>query len=110
MRMLRSRGQRVVEVTRPDRAMRRAKGKSDPIDAEAAARAVLSGSACATPKSADGTVGMIRSLRVPRRSALKAKTQAANQLHGLVVTTPAKPFTERASDSHPDSTSPPIRA
>jgi transposase len=36
-RFLRSRGQRVVEVNRPDRAARRRHGKSDPVDAEAAA-------------------------------------------------------------------------
>src|SRR3989442_5590695 len=31
---------------------------------------------------------MIRALRVARRSAVKARTQAANQLHALVVTAP----------------------
>lgn len=40
----------VVEVNRPDRAARRAAGKSDPTDAEAAARAVLAGVRTATPK------------------------------------------------------------
>ncbi len=33
----------VIEVNRPDRSTRRRQGKSDPIDAEMAARAVLSG-------------------------------------------------------------------
>jgi transposase len=87
-RLLHARGHRVVEVMRADRATRRSKGKSDPIDAEAAARSVLSGAACGVPKSADGAVEMIRSLRVARRSAMKAKTQAANQLHALVTTCP----------------------
>jgi transposase len=40
----------VVEVDRPDLQARRRLGKSDPIDAEAAARAALSGSARVTPK------------------------------------------------------------
>jgi transposase len=40
------------------------------------------------PKSADGRVEMIRTLRAARRSAVKARTQAANQLQGLRVTAP----------------------
>ncbi len=37
-RQLRAEAVRVIEVDRPDRKTRRAKGKSDPIDAYAAAR------------------------------------------------------------------------
>jgi transposase len=80
-----------VEIERPerrDRQGRRRRGKSDPSDAEAAARAVLAGTAIGQPKAADGRVEMIRVLRVARRSALKARTQAANQLHALVLTAP----------------------
>jgi transposase len=50
----------VLEVLRTDRRDRRLRGKSDTIDAENAARAVLNGQATAVPKSADGTVEMIR--------------------------------------------------
>ena len=57
-------GHRVVEVNRVDRRLRRAAGKSDTIDAEAAARAVLAGQAPATPKTADGAVEMMRQLKV----------------------------------------------
>ena len=49
---LRAAGITVFEVNRPDRANRRRKGKSDPIDAEAAARAVLSGQATASRRIA----------------------------------------------------------
>ena len=90
-RWLRARGLTVVEIDRPDRRDRqgrRRRGKSDPTDAEAAARAVLAGTAVGQPKAADGRVEMIRLLRVARRSALKARTQAANQLHALVLTAP----------------------
>ena len=59
--------------------------KSDPSDA---ARAVLAGESSGVPKSADGTVEMIRALRAARRSAIKARTQAANQLQGMRVTAP----------------------
>jgi transposase len=88
-RHLKAAGIVVVEVQRPKRRHLRRNGKSDPIDAEAAARAVLAGQRQGVPnKSADGRVEMIRVLRAARRSAVKAKTQAANQLQGLRVTAP----------------------
>jgi transposase len=90
-RWLRARGLAVVEVERPhrhDRQARRRRGKSDPLDAEAAARAVQAGTVTGQPKTGDGQVEMIRTLRLARRSAMKARTQAANQLHALVVTAP----------------------
>jgi len=90
-RWLRARGVAVIEVERPhrhDRQARRRRGKSDPLDAEAAARAVQAGTVIGQPKAGDGQVEMIRTLRLARRSAMKARTQAANQLHALVVTAP----------------------
>jgi transposase len=87
-RWLRARGVAVVEVERPKRPTDRGRGKSDPVDAEAAARAVLAGTATAQPKGATGAVESIRALHATRRSAVKARTQAANQLHALVVTAP----------------------
>jgi transposase len=87
-RHLRASGISVVEVERPKRRHLRRDGKSDPIDAEAAARAVLAGEAVGEPKSADGRVEMIRVLRSARQSAVKARTQAANQLQGLRLTAP----------------------
>ena len=62
-RFLTGRGFTVVEVNRPDRSTRYRKGKSDPTDAEMAARAVLSGVANATPKSGEGEIEMIRMLK-----------------------------------------------
>ena len=70
----------VVEVDRPDRRARRAAGKSDPIDAYAAAIAVLSGRANGTPKDRDGTVEAIRTLRVARASAIKVTREALRSL------------------------------
>jgi transposase len=78
----------VLEVNRPDRAMRRSKGKSDPTDAENAARAVLSGIATAVPKDRSGAAEAMRAVSVVRRSAVKAKTQAINQLRALLVSAP----------------------
>lgn len=61
---LRAAGVDVVEVNRPNRAMCRRRGKSDTVDAEAAARAVLSGEAGVTPKSGDRPVEAIRVLKL----------------------------------------------
>jgi transposase len=87
-RHLKAAGVPVVEVERPKRRHLKRTGKSDPKDAEAAARAVLAGEALGEPKSGDGKVEMIRTLRSARQSAVKASTQAANQLQALLVTAP----------------------
>jgi transposase len=87
-RFLKTEGIQVREVIRPKRRDQYRCGKSDPIDAEAAARAVLAGTATGEPKGADGQVEMIRTLRAARRSALKARTQAVNQLRALLITAP----------------------
>lgn len=87
-RLLRDQGIKVLEVNRPDRAKRRLQGKSDPTDAESAARAVLSGSATAIPKSQSGAAEAMRTFSVARCSAVKAKTQAINQLRALLVSAP----------------------
>jgi transposase len=81
-------GIEVLEVCRHDRQRRRLKGKSDTVDAEAAARAALARDMVATPKSGTGSVEAIRALRVPRNSAMKARTQVANQIHTLIDTSP----------------------
>jgi transposase len=78
----------VVEVARPDRSTRRRQGKSDPIDAQAAARATLAGVAITTPKTREGQVEMIRLLRVARRGAMKARIAAAEQLYGVLWSAP----------------------
>jgi transposase len=84
-RYLRRAGVRVIEVNRPDRAARRRRGKTDPVDAEAAARAVLDGRATITPKTADGPVEIRRLFKVAKDSAVKARTQAINQLKAVLV-------------------------
>ena len=80
----------VIEVTRPNRQHRRRHAKSDPADAVGAARAVMAGEATGTPKAQNGTVEAIRMLRLARRSAVKARTQAINQLHAVIDTAPAE--------------------
>jgi transposase len=78
----------VLEVPRPDRRLRRQRGMSDPIDAEAAARTVLAGKASGAPKLADGPIEAIRMLRVARNGGVKARTAALNTLRSMVITAP----------------------
>ena len=89
-RHLRAAGHAVREVDRPDRQARRRLGKSDPLDAEAAARAVLAGTATTRPKRADGSIEALRLLVLTRRSAEKARSAAMIQLRAVMVTAPAE--------------------
>lgn len=83
--LVRRRGHKVVEVVRQDRRERRLNGKSDLLDAHNAARAVLAGTASATPKSADGQVEMIRQIKVAKDTAVKARTSAMVTLKAMIV-------------------------
>ena len=87
-RLLEDEGVEVVEVNRPNRQARRRRGKSDTVDAEAAARAALNGEATVAPKTKGGLVESIRVLRVAFTSARRARTQVALQIRDLIVTAP----------------------
>jgi transposase len=87
-RALAASGLEVVEVNRPNRQLRRRRGKSDTVDAEAAARAVLNGEATTVPKAADGIVEAIRALRMVFCSTRNTRTRIANQIRDLLVTAP----------------------
>lgn len=76
----------VVEVLRTDRRDRRLRGKSDILDAENAARAGLAGRAHAVPKTSDGTVEMIRQIKIAKDTAVKARTAAMISLKSILVT------------------------
>ena len=76
----------VVEVDRPNRQTRHRQGKSDPVDAVAAARAALAGTATGSPKSRDGNVEAIRVLMIARRSAVDTRIETLNQLRHLTFT------------------------
>jgi transposase len=89
-RALQEAGHRVLEVNRPDRSARRRHGKDDPLDAEAAARAVLSGQATAVPKAGSSSVEMIRHLKIARDAAVKARTQAMLTLKAIIIGAPAE--------------------
>jgi len=87
-RFLLAEGARVVEIVRPDRRARRFNGKSDTLDAENAARAVLAGDRTSAPKHRDGAVESLRALRVARTSATKARRAALQLLRNTIVSAP----------------------
>jgi transposase len=111
-RHLHRQGVKVVEVDRPNRQVRRRRGKSDPSDAIAAARAAMSGDASVHAKTRTGNVETIRVLRIVRHSARKDRTRAVNQMRSLVSTAPEEirhdmrdlpiaPLLERAASFRP---------
>ena len=104
-RAVRRAGHRVTDVNRGDRRLRRAAGKSDTIDAEAAARSVLAGQSTAIPKTADGAVEIMRQLKVARDTAVKARTAAMITLKQIIVT--ASPGTARNAPGPHRPRSPP---
>ena len=89
-RFVRRQGLHVVEVNRCDRRKRRNNGKSDTLDAEAAARSVLAGVATAMPKAADGAAEMVRQIKIARDTAVKARTTAMTTLKTLLVNAPIR--------------------
>ncbi|OUZ09858.1 IS110 family transposase [Aeromicrobium sp. PE09-221] len=85
-RHLQAAGVSLVEVDRTDRKTRRFAGKSDPLDAEAAARAALAGVRTGLPKVRDGHVEALRNLRVARRSAIDQRADCMRQIKTLIIT------------------------
>jgi transposase len=101
-RHLHQAGIEVVEVDRPNRQARHRAGKSDPLDAVAAARAALSGTAQGAPKSRTGNVEAIRVLMIARRSAVEERITTLNQLRHLCITAP-DPIRRRFSGLTPQA-------
>ena len=88
-RHLRGAGIEVREVIRPNRAARRLRGKSDPLDAITAAQVALADEHLPIPKSSDGPVESIRVLALVRDSAVKARANVLRQIGMILVSAPA---------------------
>jgi transposase len=88
VRHLRAEGLEALEVNQPHAHTRRRRGKSDPIDAEMAARHVLAASSIVIAKDTTGAVESIRQLRVARDGAVKARSAALNAPTGLIISAP----------------------
>lgn len=86
-RHLAAAGEMVVELDRPQRPARRGGAKSDPIDAERAARDALARTRLAQPK-AGGQRAALQARLTARRAAVEASSEAQQQLHAMVTTAP----------------------
>jgi len=78
----------VLEVTGPDKADRRARGKDDSLDAVAAAQAALTGKRISVAKHRDGRIEALRVLRTTRQTAVKARRAALQQLRNTIIAAP----------------------
>jgi transposase len=78
-------GAGVIEVNTYASSGRRARGKSDALDAEAAAWAVIGGRSTVVPKACDGPAEALRALNVARDGAIKARTEAGNTIKALLA-------------------------
>jgi len=88
VRLLAREGVPVLEVTAPDPAARRGKGKDDMIDAVAAAQAAASGQRVQVAKDRNGQVEALRVLRTTRKTAVKCRRATLQQLHNTIVAAP----------------------
>jgi transposase len=86
-RYLAEAGELIVELDRPKRPARRAGAKSDPIDAERAARDALTRTQLAQPKTGPERAAL-QMLLTARRAAVEAATSAQRQLLAMVITSP----------------------
>jgi transposase len=80
-------GELVIELDRPKRPARKAGAKSDPIDAERAARDALARGQLAQPKTGPERAALQMRLTA-RRAAIEAATVAQRQLQAVVITAP----------------------
>ncbi len=78
----------VLEVTGPDRSLRRAKGKDDTLDAIAAAQAARTGQRVQVAKDRSGGVEALRVLRTTRKTAIKCRRAALQQIYNTIVASP----------------------
>jgi transposase len=88
VRLLGREGIPVLEVTGPDLAARRAKGKDDTLDAIAAARAAAFGQRVQVAKNRNGQVEALRVLRTTRKTAVRCRRATLQQLHNTIVAAP----------------------
>lgn len=88
LRYFQKAGVSVMEVTGPDKHDRRARGKSDTLDAEAAAHAAFAGKRTVTPKTRDGMTEALRVLKAVRKTAVQARRIALQMIGNTIVSAP----------------------
>lgn len=87
-RHLAKNGFAMLEMTFPDKTVRRKRGKDDFIDAEMAAEAAFTGARTVTPKSRDGMVEALRMLQKTRSTAVAARRVALQMIRADIISAP----------------------
>lgn len=87
-RHLMKNGFTVLEVTFPDKVIRRKRGKDDFIDAEMAAEAAFTGARTVTPKTRNGMVEALRMLQKTRSTAVAARRAALQMIKANIISAP----------------------
>ena len=106
-RHLHDAGVQILEVIRSSRQIQRMRGKSDEIDAYAAAHIALAATNTITANTGTGNIEAIRVIHAARRSALKSRTEAIVQLKSLPMTAPEHTRADyRDLTRHPSRPSP----
>ncbi len=88
LRYFQQAGITVLEVTAPDKSVRRKRGKDDTIDAENAAHAAYAGRRTVTPKTRDGMIESLRVLKVCRKTAIAARRIALQMIQMQIISAP----------------------
>ena len=88
LRYFQKAGVEVLEVTGPDKHDRRARGKSDAFDAEAAAHAAFAKKRTVTPKTRDGMIEALRVLKACRKTAVQARRIALQMIGNTIISAP----------------------
>lgn len=88
LRYLQQAGVTTLEVTTPDKTVRRKRGKDDTIDAENAAHAAYAGIRTVTPKTRDGMIESLRVLKVCRKTAVAARRIALQMIQTQIISAP----------------------
>ncbi len=88
LRYIQQFGIEILEVTAPDKTIRRKRGKDDTIDAENAAHAAFAGIRTVTPKTRDGMVESLRVLKMCRKSAIAARRVALQMIQMNIISAP----------------------
>lgn len=85
LRCLQRTGITILEVTTPDKTVRRKRGKDDAIDAENAAHVAYAGVCTVTPKTRDGMIEALRALKVCRKTTVAARRVALQMIQTQVI-------------------------
>lgn len=88
LRYFQKSGVKVFEVTGLDKLDRRARGRSDTLDPEAAAHEAFAGKRTLTPKTRGGMIEALRVLKAVRKMAVQVRRIALQMIGNTIISSP----------------------